>query len=131
MGNGANIMARINRNTQCFLATGTVDLEKQKNLRILLKLQTIELSNPGFLNDNPEYVKQRTVEWFNNRRWSRITASTMLNALGLQTLKGQKDHFEEFVMGKVPSDKDPAPALVHGIKHEVYFCTFIIFFIAR
>ena len=27
-----NIMACINRNTQCFLGTGTVDLEKQKNL---------------------------------------------------------------------------------------------------
>ena len=26
-----NIMACINRNTQCFLGTGTVDLEKQKN----------------------------------------------------------------------------------------------------
>ena len=68
-----NIMARINRNTQCFLGTGTVDLEKQKNFRILLKPQTIELSNAGFLNDNPTYVKQRTVEWFNNRRQSRIT----------------------------------------------------------
>ena len=77
-----NIMACINRNTQCFLGTGTVDLEKQKNFRILLKPQTIELSYPGFLNDNPEYVKQRTVEWFNNRRWSRITASMMHNALG-------------------------------------------------
>ena len=86
-----NIMACINRNTQCFLGTGTVDLEKQKNFRILLKPQTIELSNPGFLNDNPEYVKQKTVEWFNKRRWSRITASTMHNALGLRTLKAQKD----------------------------------------
>ena len=95
---------------------------------MLLKPQTIELSNPGFLNDNPEYVKQRTVEWFNNRRQSRITASMMHNALGLRTLKAQKDHFEEFVMGKVPSDKDPALALVHGMKHEVYFCTFLIFF---
>ena len=89
-----NIMACINRNTQCFLGTGTVDLEKQKNFRILLKPQMIELSNPGFLNDNPEYVKQRTVEWFNNRRRSRIMASTMHNALGLRTLKAQKDHFE-------------------------------------
>ena len=124
-------MARINRNTQCFLGTGTVDLEKQKNLRILLKPQTIEFSNPGILNDNPEYVKQRTVEWFDNRRQSRITASTMHNALGLRTLKVQKDHFEEFIMGKVPSDKDPALALVHGMKHEVYFCNILIFFIAR
>ena len=54
-------------------------------------------------------------------------ASTMHNALGLCTLKDQKDHFEEFVMVKVPSDKDPALALVHGMKHEVYFCNFLIF----
>ena len=109
------------------MGTGTVDLEKKKNFRILLKPQ-VELPNPGFLNDNLEYVKQRTVEWFNNRRWSRITASTMHNALGLRTLKAQKDHFEEFVMGKVPSDKDPALVLVHGMKHEVYLCTFLFFF---
>ena len=43
----------------------------------------------------------------------------MHNALGLRTLKMQKEHLDEFVLGKIPKDKEPTPAMTHGIKHEV------------
>ena len=75
-------MATINKNSQCFLSSGRLHLEMQRNHRILLKPNIIEAANPGFLDDNPEYVKQRTPEWFNLRRQSRLTASTLYNALG-------------------------------------------------
>ena len=116
------LMAKINRNTQSFLSAGTVDMEKQRNFRVLLKPNIIEMIHPGFLDSNPEYIKQRTPEWFTVRRQSRITASTMHNALGFHTLKAQKDHYDEFVLGKVPPVAQTPSPLIHGTKHEVISC---------
>ena len=113
------LMAKINKTTQCFLSSGIVDLEQQRNFRILLQPSVIEAAHPGFLDENPEYVKQRTVEWFNVRRQSRITASTMHNALGFRTLKAQKAHYDEFVLGKVPPITQTPLAMLHGTQHEV------------
>ena len=112
-------MAKINRNSQCFLSRGMVDIEKQHNYRILLKPRVIESIYPGFLDDNSEYVQQRTPEWFAIRRQSRITASTMHNMLGFCTLKVQKQHYDEFVMGKIPPVAQTPAAMVHRTTHEV------------
>ena len=78
--------------------------------------------HPGFLDSNPEYIKQRTPEWFTVRRQSHITASTMHNALGFRTLKAQKDHYDEFILGKVPPVAQTPSPLIHGTKHEVISC---------
>ena len=43
----------------------------------------------------------------------------MHNALGLRTLKAQKEHFDEFVCGKIRPVTDIPPAMEHGTKHEV------------
>ena len=51
----------------------------------------------------------------------------MYNALGFCTLKSQKDHYDAFVLGKVPSFTVTPPALVHGMEHEVILFIFIIF----
>ena len=117
--------ARINRNTQCFLSSGMVDMEKQCNFQILLKLNLIEAIYPGFLDNDPEYVQQRTPEWFAIRRQSRITASTMHNGLRFHTLKVQKKHYNEFVLGKVPPVAQTPAAMVHGTTHEV-MCEFFV-----
>ena len=46
------------------------------------------------LNDerNMQFVKQRSDKWFEIRKQYRITGSTLNAALGLDTLKKQKDH---------------------------------------
>ena len=116
------VMATINRNTQCFLSSGTVDMEQQCNYRILLKPNAIEARYLGFLDNNPEYVQQRTPEWFAIRRQSMITGSSMHNALGFHTLKAQKDHYNEFVLGKLCAVTQMPPALVHGTTNEVWSC---------
>ena len=113
------LMAKINKMSKCIVTRGTVDLEKQGNLRLLLNPDVIERLIPGFIEDYPVYVKQRTPEWFAVRRHSRITASTMHNALGLRTLKAQKEHFDEFVTGKIIPRIETPPAMAHGTKHEV------------
>ena len=118
------LMAMINRNTQCFLSSGQLDLEKQRNHRILVKPSVIEAAHPGFLDNNTEYIKQRTTEWFNVRRLSRLTASTMHNALGFRTLKAQKQHYDEFVLGKVPPVTETPPAMLHGTQHEVILSSY-------
>ena len=56
----------------------------------------------------------------------------MHNALGFHTLKAQKDHYNEFVLGKLLSLAQTPPALLHGTRHEVInFCssTCISFFL--
>ena len=118
------LMAKVNKMSQCIVTQGTVDLEKQANLRILLKPDVIESLIPGFIEDYPVYVKQRTPQWFAVRRHSRITASTMHNALGFRTLKAQKQHFDEFVSGKITPLTDIPPAMEHGTKHEVFLFFF-------
>ena len=45
----------------------------------------------------------------------------MHNALGFRTLKAQKDHYDEFVLGKLPSLAQIPPALLHGTRHEVIY----------
>ena len=123
------LMAKINKTTQCFQSSGIVDLEKQRNFRILLQPSIIDTANPGFLDYNTEFVKQRTPEWFNVRRQSRITASTMHNALGFCTLKAQKAHYDEFVLGKVAPITETPPAMLHGTQHEVIcFCLYVFQF---
>ena len=118
------LMASINRNTQCFLSSGDVDMEQQRNYRILLKPNAIEARYPGFLDSNPEYVQQRTPEWFAIRRQSRITGSSMHNALGFHTLKAQKDHYDEFVLGNVHTISPTPPAMMHGMRNEVRMNSF-------
>ena len=51
------VMAKINRNSQCFLASGTLDMEKQRNFRVLLKPNIIDAIHPGFLDDNTEFIQ--------------------------------------------------------------------------
>ena len=57
-------------------------------------------------------MQHRTPEWFAIRRQSRIIASTMHNTLGFRTLKVQKQHYDEFVLGKVPPVAQTPAAMV-------------------
>ena len=72
----------------------------------------------NFLENNPEFVKQRSDHWFKLRERSRITGSTMHDALGLRTLKSQKMHYDKFVM-KTTTNTEPNEAMLHGSRHEV------------
>ena len=85
------------------------------------------LYGKGFLEQNPQFVKQRSDKWKDLRMQSRLTGSTMHNALGLRNLKSQKEHFNEFVLQNIPQRKEINAAMVHGSKHEVYL-TLISFF---
>ena len=65
-------------------------------------------------------MKQRSDLWDKLGKKSLVTGSTMHNALGLHTLKAQKEHFKQFVY---KSDDRVAitTAMQHGIDYEVLF----------
>ena len=50
----------------------------------------------------------------------------MHNALGFRTLKVQKQHFDEFVLGKVSPVAQTPAAMVHGTTYEVSDCVICI-----
>ena len=49
--------------------------------------------------ENAKYIKQRTIEWDVLRSTTHVTGSTLNVAIGLDTLKRQKQHHYEFVCG--------------------------------
>ena len=68
--------------------------------------------------NNPQIVKQRSQEWHNLRQLSKVTSSTMHNALGFQTLKLQKEHYDRFIK-KTKVASPVTEATQHSIDNEV------------
>ena len=64
---------------------------------------------------NPHFVKQRSEEWHRIRREALITGSTIYKALGLDTLKAQKEHFDSVMCGV--SEKQPSDEQLKNMKY--------------
>lgn len=113
------IMAMVNQNEEHFQSEGPIDLDDQSNGWILLEPDVI--NDHDFLLENPHYVKQRSTLWFDMRKQSKMTGSSMYNALGLRSFKDQKLHFEHFIEGKTPPEPTgfAAEAMEHGTLYEV------------
>lgn len=67
------------------------------------------------LDTNTRYIKQRTDEWFGIRSKAKVTGSTANSALGLDTLKRQKEHFDNVVDGKKKRER----RMEFGTQHEI------------
>lgn len=100
--------------------TDMCDLLSQPNCHLLLTPSEIDF--PQLLEECPEYIKQRTAEWFEQRKLARVTASTMYNALGLSTLAVQRSHYHQYVTHtKQPKFKPSEElAMEYGRLHEVH-----------
>ena len=114
------VMSDINCTSVNFRNTNVVDLSNQENMLLLLEPTLINTLRPGYLATHPHFVKQRSPEWFQLRRQSRLTASTMHSALGLRGLKALKDHHDEYVLQR-NVQRTVTPAMTHGTNHEVKF----------
>ena len=68
--------------------------------------------------ENPQFMKQQSNLWMEFHKGFKITDSTMYSALGLHTLKDQKDHYRQFIK-KEAVEQEITPAMEHGTKHEV------------
>ena len=112
-------MVKVNGNLHEFKNDSLVRIDDQANGYILLKDDFMDLMyGNNFLENNPQYVKQRSEKWKRLHERSRITGSTMHDALGLRTLKSHKLHFEKFV-AKSTTNEELNEAMLHGSKHEV------------
>ena len=110
------IMAEINGNLHCFQRNGPVLLDSARNSWILRHPDTLDIND--FLIKYPKYLKQRSELWHEMRTKCLTTGSTMHSALGLRTLKEQKEHYKLFV-SKTASPPKINEAMQHGIDHEV------------
>ena len=114
------IMATINRNQSTFNDNPNIILDNQNNGYILLEPDLLKtLYGDNILDENPHIVKQRTPEWFDLRAKSKITASTMHDALGFRTLKKQKEHYDRYISKTNKKPVEVNQAMQHGSAHEV------------
>ena len=73
----------------------------------------------NFLEEHHQIVKQRTPEWFALHSRSKITSSTMHDALGFRTLKKQKEHYDRYISKTNQTPIEVNAAMQHGTEHEV------------
>ena len=111
-----SIMPKINGNEHIFHKRGPILLDSMLNSWILRTLETLQLDD--FLLKHPVYMKQRSELWYSLCKECSVTGSTLHSAIGLHTLKEQKDHFKKFIW-KVDTQIDITKAMQHGIDNEV------------
>ena len=60
--------------------------------------------------------------WFQLRNEARITGSTIYNGIGLDTLRKQKEHYNEFIKGLPPKEHsaDVKAYMKHGMDNEIH-----------
>ena len=92
-----------------------VDISNQPNM--------IALKEPNELPPScqlPHLIKQRTPKWYQLRREAPVTGSTLHNAIGLRSLKLQKQHYDVHVMGReaTPFSPETQVRLQAGIEGE-------------
>ena len=69
---------------------------------------------------NSMYIKQHTPEWHECCDSACVTGSTLRKAIGLDTLKEQKNYYEEkFKEKKVKKDEELEKILQYGLENEV------------
>ena len=99
-----------------------VFLQDQPNYFSLLPPE--HLSGMLNLEDRNHYplVKQRSDAWLQLRKKVRLTGSTMYKALGLETLKVQKEHFDVHVKGKQAKTVTPEVQCMmdYGTENEIH-----------
>ena len=114
------LMAIINRNEGNFNQNRTITLDQQNNGYILLEPDLLQtLYGDNILDENPHIVKQCTPQWLALCARSKITSSTMHDALGFRTLKKQKEHYDRYVSKTNKNPVEVNPAMQHGTQHEV------------
>ena len=98
-----------------------IELSEQSNCFMLLPPDIAKYAVDLENDDNSHYVKQGSEKWFQMRKLSRVTGSTLRASIGLDTLAKQKEHYYVHITGRIPPP--PTPQLQklfdHGKKNEV------------
>ena len=96
------IMAALNNNLDVHIRDKVwhINLIEHSNNFQLLPPEIIKMVLDIDKEENYQYIKQRTTEWFKIRKNACATGSTLNKALGLDTLLKQKEHHYIFVRGR-------------------------------
>ena len=120
------ILAEINGSDDLYQCSNNVDLETQPNAQMLLKQEYTE--DKINLDVHTHVVKQRTDKWFQLRKQAHVTGSSLYKAIGLDTLKHQKEHYNEFILciDRPPFTDDVHTKLEHGQDKQIECYSYII-----
>ncbi|MCG8623731.1 MAG: YqaJ viral recombinase family protein, partial [Proteobacteria bacterium] len=118
-----SIMAFMNCNDDVHIGTDICHIrlsEKGNNFQ-LLPPQIVEQFMDIDMEENVQFIKQRSDKWFEYRKKFRVTGSTLNSAIGLDTLNKQKEHHYVRVRGRQPAPVPPElqKKFDHGTKNEV------------
>ena len=96
------IMSALNNNLDVHVRDNArhITLIEHSNNFQLLPPEIVKMVLDITKEENYQYIKQRTNEWFQIRKQARVTGSTLNKALGLDTLLKQKEHHYVFVRGR-------------------------------
>ena len=96
------IMAALNNNLDVHIRDKArhINLIEHSNNFQLLPPEIVKMVLDIDKEENYQYIKQRTTEWFKIRKNACVTGSTLNKALGLDTLLKQKEHHYVFVRGR-------------------------------
>jgi hypothetical protein len=78
---------------------------------------------PESLRNDPRFIKQRSPEWFEERKAFRLTGSRLFEGLGLDTLKNQTRHFDKVVKNMGTDEvisNDVRQRMEHGTQSEIH-----------
>ena len=113
--------AFINKAGHLFAKDRTINLSKQSNV-VLLKEPNEMKKQLQVEQLDPTLTKQRSTEWFAARNKAKVTGSSAYIALGCDSLKRQKEHFDHVVSGvdKQEPGSEQKAAMEHGSESEVH-----------
>ncbi len=105
------------RGSHDFAATSQVTKSSQHNW---ISLKTPDMLPVSF-QDQPRFIQQRSTDWHKRRSEFKVTGSTLHNALGLRTVKEQKQHYDHVYHGK-KHDISPEvqERMNYGTENEVH-----------
>ena len=117
------IMAALNNNLDVHIHQKArhINLTEHANNFQLLPPEVVRLVLDITKEENVQYIKQRSQEWFEVRKSARVTGSSVNKAIGLDTLAKQKEHHYVRVRGREPKPVSPELQKLfnHGMKNEI------------
>ncbi|XP_035687318.1 uncharacterized protein LOC118423289 [Branchiostoma floridae] len=114
-------MAILNGGSTDFMPGSVVNLTEQSNYVSLQDIEELHKRHGEPLIETRE-IPQGTSEWHTIRSSARVTGSQLHKALGLESLKAQKEYFDRAVKkaGNTPSfSEEQKRAMAHGVEHEI------------
>ena len=114
------VIAELNGAGRHFVKNKKASLQSQQNYVELMKPEDVARSINVERSAIPtQYLKQRSPEWFEERKKFKVTGSTAFTAIGLDTLKEQKLFFDKTLSGLDISKTDAQiSAMDYGTQNE-------------